>query len=302
MNIVVQKSEEDAYLNYCDGTCSNSDECVIKKQLGVNVAGTAMKYHGFKKCVLCYRYMKNKPYSLFPDNYPYDCFDENGNVVFSPDDYTVIDGRCIIQTFKNNIDVHQESTICIAYKSEIINVEDEYILWVLCICNNDNCKLDILTSLNTYRSIGISHTYFDLEEECVKCVKCNHKVKYINSDKNGIVNHNGNNYVQCRFCKTCIIYDYNKIVQICTKCTENTLNEAKISSTVCVYCGNSINKSKKNGVQSFNVKNGSHIKIFHLCKHHRLKKHTNCLKMNIELSEFKELLEANNTMPMGDFY
>jgi ssDNA-binding Zn-finger/Zn-ribbon topoisomerase 1 len=275
MNIVVQKSDEDLLLADCDNSCSQGRVCACIVDLGMNIAGQGMYDYGFTKCVLCFRKSYTSmtsppPYKVIPDEYPKEWVVSGSFIRFDKDDYLVVGNRQVIQN-TDGYTKYPKTWLSNLYDTKVESVPLSYTNWFLAVCETPKCKKEIHSYIDEHRAVGIEKSYMDLETDTLKCSFC-HKALVLLNAENGLLHFKGQDYAECRFCRTIVLYDNDSAIQICTTCNLERLNEQAISKRVCLRCNNSVTSNKKGGSQTVLVKNADGvIEEMFFCRHHRIK-------------------------------
>lgn len=282
MPIVVQKSEEDEYLSYCDDSCIEGDNCVCKTDHGMVNSGTSMFNHGISTCVLCTRKSLSKIYRVLNYNYPLYSLYDNHYVKYSKSDYKVDNGR-IIQfcNFKpKEVD----------WFSQIFNTSCclESVDWCLMVCSNNNCKNDVLSHVNKHRTLGAKNAYFDVSNNCVKCIKCDTPIKTLENENDRVI-YKDNIYTRCCFCKTIIITDDSLAFHSCGECMKLVNNRINETLTSCFVCKNTLLTSSKKVLSQRIIVGRTKKRCIYLCRFHRFNINTEY----ISEEELEGILSSN---------
>jgi hypothetical protein len=272
MDIVAQKSEEDLLLATCDGTCSNGEKCRCIVDIGTELAGQAMFDYGFTTCVLCQRAI-GQQYCTIPENYPVSWIYDGYKIKYDKGNYRRIGTNSIEQVIDQvcEDDTYKESWISSLYYTSTELVDVNSVNWKLVVCDTPKCKHPVHAYIDVHRAIGVSNSYYDVVDECVKCEFCHKALRYIFSN-NGIVEYNNQSYTQCRFCSTIIFFSPKVPVQVCTTCTAQCKSDVQKGRHICFYCKNSVNVSQRKNIQEFKIRKTptSRTETVYLCRLHRV--------------------------------
>lgn len=269
MDIVLQKSEEDRLLFTCDGTCVRGSSCLCVVDQVTALSGQAMFDYGFSTCVLCQR-AEGQNYCTIPDNYPMSWIYDGYKIKYDRGNYRKT-GLNSIEQIVDDPDVCKESWISNLYYTSTELVDEGSVRWKLVVCETPNCKHNVHVYIDVHRAIGVSNSYYDVEQECVKCEFCHEALRYIDSS-NGIVEFENRAYTRCRFCFTVIFLQSKVPIQACTTCYKQCQSDVQKGRHICFYCKNTINVSQKKNIQEFKIRKTptSHTETVYLCRLHRV--------------------------------
>jgi hypothetical protein len=294
---VFTRQEEERNISQCGGTCANMHECAMIKDFGFKTRGTAFVN---EKCVLCCRKeVTNRfyhlllcaksegifteiynPYMVCDTDYPPNVFIdyEDPNtfrgitgpfVRYDVKDYRKVSTNCLIQTFPET-KVSNWYAILINLSSSNF-IKSSANPWFIASCPNDNCKLDILTIVGQYKSIGINNAVYDLETKCTKCNKCGSRVLYTYADQSlrmTLLQHNDCFYTKCIYCDVIIRYNKLRTAQLCEHCYTSMQERGYQKTKVCERCGVAVSLNRRGGTKYMDKGSG---KTLYFCKSHKQK-------------------------------
>lgn len=272
MDIIVQKVEEELLLASCDGTCSNGRECRCVVDIGTDLPGQAMFDYGFTTCVLCQR-ANGQEYCTIPENYPISWIYDGYKIKYDTSNYRKIGPNSIEHNTDgvDQDDIYKESWVSSLYYTATELVDTKFANWKLVVCDTPGCKHNVHVYIDVHRAIGVSNSYYDVIDECVKCEFCHNALRYIDSN-NGIVEYDNQTYTQCRFCSTIIFFTPKVPVQVCTTCFKHCKSDVQKGRHICLYCKNTVNVTQKKNIQEFKIRKTptSRTETVYLCRLHRV--------------------------------
>ena len=269
--LLIGRDQEDVLLSCCDDTCLNKNNCLCVTDIGTLLAGQGMSHN--QLCVLCCRAMPINSYNNLEGDYPVDVLRDSENVGcfvrYKKSDYRLGGPNRILQLLP--ISTTEEWIRHVFNIKNVPEVTQPAPTAELLVCQNDDCKVNILSHIDLYGSVGSSLITYNLGRDLVECIKCNTPVERCKFTT--VCHLDGDMRISiCIFCHCFCFYNPFYSIQRCSYCDTTYRNEAILNKTVCNVCRRTLTPNRRSTLIFYNVQqdDGSLQKIY-FCKTHRLK-------------------------------